>query len=199
MEFPQPIKKKAREASAFMCCLCHLEVATKIHHMEPKKGDGFENAAPLCAKCDELYAHTSKFKPIIIQARAWWFKHVEIIYPTKDEKLEMLKRIDKKTEEIDTKTDILPTMKPMIDDIFTKVNTMYDYFNDNNYSGVSGEIQVISGLVSTVSSGTAIVDVSGLVDSPPLEKKCLYCGSPLPAFPTVDNTCPTCGLPIEEL
>lgn len=200
MEFPQKVKKQVRLDSNFKCCMCHQNPVMHIHHIDPEKGDVYDNAAPLCANCHYIYGNDPSKRPIIIQQRDFWYEHVEKTRKSKEEEMKKLDDIQEKVDKVDTKTDRLPLIEPIITDMYEKVNVLYGYYKDKDYDGVIKSVSVVSEATSTVSSGMAIINTD-LVDSylrKPKRSKpdnCPYCHKSLVGVGIIDNKCPFCNYP----
>jgi len=164
MEFPQPIKKQAREKAGFRCCLCHEVLTFDVHHIDPDKGNDFDNAVALCCNCHRIYGGDPKNRPLIIQARNWWYEHVAITHDYRKEEMNIIRRLEDKMDKVASQTDVLPMMGDFIIDTWDKVNMIYEQAKQKDYEGLANNISSASDTLSTVSSGMAIIS-SGLVDS----------------------------------
>lgn len=75
MPFSESVKFEARTRSNWRCCICHNEFV-EIHHIIPQKENGpdtIENAAPLCARCHDIYGdNPTKRKQLREMRDAWW-------------------------------------------------------------------------------------------------------------------------------
>ncbi|WP_425615751.1 HNH endonuclease [Anatilimnocola sp. NA78] len=75
MPFSEKIKLEAKRRSGFRCCVCH-HCFVEVHHITPQAENGsnrLENAAPLCARCHDLYGGNPEKRTQIRQMRdLWW-------------------------------------------------------------------------------------------------------------------------------
>src|SRR4029079_14167181 len=79
MAFSEGVKLIAKQRSAFRCCICH-EPIVEVHHILPEAEGGpeaLENAAPLCARCHDLYGGNPEKGKTIRQMRDQWWKLME--------------------------------------------------------------------------------------------------------------------------
>lgn len=75
MPFSERVKHLAKLRSAFRCCACHAPFV-EIHHLTPEAEGGsseLSNAAPLCARCHDLYGGNPEKRKTLRQMRdSWW-------------------------------------------------------------------------------------------------------------------------------
>jgi len=75
MPFPEHIKIKAKQTAHYRCVICH-DPFVQVHHIRPQEDDGpdtLDNAAPLCARCHDLFGgNPEKRKQIREMRDAWW-------------------------------------------------------------------------------------------------------------------------------
>jgi hypothetical protein len=75
MPFPAHVKLEAKRRSAFRCCLCYAPFV-EVHHIVPAAEHGpdtLDNAAPLCARCHDLFGgNPEKRKQIREMRDHWW-------------------------------------------------------------------------------------------------------------------------------
>lgn len=75
MAFSEKIKTEAKRRAAFRCCICHKSFV-EVHHIIPlaeSGSDDLSNAAPLCARCHDLYGGNPEKRKAIRQMRdSWW-------------------------------------------------------------------------------------------------------------------------------
>lgn len=79
MGFSENIKNKVKEKAFSRCVICHSPFV-EVHHIIPLKENGAnteENAAPLCAKCHDLYGGNPEKRRQIRQMRDQWYREVE--------------------------------------------------------------------------------------------------------------------------
>jgi hypothetical protein len=75
MAFTEGQKREAKRRSAYRCCICH-QPFVEVHHILPEAEhgpDSLENAAPVCARCHDLYGgNPEKRKQIREMRDQWW-------------------------------------------------------------------------------------------------------------------------------
>lgn len=79
MGFSEKIKLKVRNRAFFRCCICH-KAFVEVHHIIPKSEGGedtFENAAPLCASCHDLFGANPNKRKRIRQMRDYWYEQMD--------------------------------------------------------------------------------------------------------------------------
>lgn len=201
MEFPPKIKEKARRAAAFKCCLCHEKPCFHTHHLDPKKGNDFENAVPLCVECHDLYGNDSYKRKFVQQARDFWYEYVEKTYPARSKELELNQKIFEKLDELESKSiskeDMIKEIIPKITDVMSKsVHDLLVFVEKEDYNRV---IQAMSSLLSsaTYTSGQLYV-ISSIHDNANAHKpkelnKLIPAGSVWFKF-----NCPKCGNAITD-
>jgi hypothetical protein len=78
MPFTENLKLEVKRRSAFRCCMCEQFLGSvQVHHIEPQSdggSDNFENAAPLCASCHDIFGNNRDKRKFIIQKRDWWYE-----------------------------------------------------------------------------------------------------------------------------
>lgn len=82
MAFTEKLKLEVKRAGHFCCCICHSSWV-EIHHLVPQCEDGpdtFDNAAPLCPSCHEMYGGNPSKKKFITEARDLWYEICEKRY-----------------------------------------------------------------------------------------------------------------------
>ena len=206
MEFPQHIKKQVREASAFKCCFCHESTAVKIHHIDPSKGDTFDSAAPLCARCHDLYGNDPNKRAMIRQARDFWYNHIKNTYGSSLGGVELLKKIGNKIDKMDSKMDILAELEPLITKIDSTLSDLKIYAKEEDLTKVRGALSTISGATSTATTATDIISADTKPDNPIpyaidaegnsffLKFYCPYCNTLVnDNIATDGGFCPNCG------
>lgn len=75
MAFSEQTKLTAKRRSAFRCCICE-QPFVEVHHITPSSesgGDTLDNAAPLCARCHDLYGGNPEKRCQIRQMRDHWW------------------------------------------------------------------------------------------------------------------------------
>ncbi len=85
MDFSEQTKQLVKEKAAFRCCRCQ-NIGIQVHHLIPQECGGaseFNNAAPLCPSCHDYFGGNQEKRKEITQMRNWWYKQVEIRYPSK--------------------------------------------------------------------------------------------------------------------
>lgn len=158
--------EKVRKAAEFKCCVCRSRPCFHTHHLDPEGGNDFDNAAPLCVTCHDLYGKDPLKQKFIRQARNDLYKCVEETRSTRKKEIELNKEILEKVEELKSKTI---TKKEFFDDVVPKiVNTIYDigneakkYAKNKDYEGLvqslcslGSSATYISGQIHSVSEGT---------------------------------------------
>lgn len=76
MSFSENTKLKAKRRSAFRCCLCH-NLFVEVHHIIPQEEGGpdtLDNAAPLCARCHDIYGDNLKKRKQLREMRDYWWE-----------------------------------------------------------------------------------------------------------------------------
>lgn len=184
MEFPEPIKKNAKEASAFKCCLCHEKPCFKVHHIDPAKGDVLENAAPLCADCHDTYGHDPSKRKHIKWARDWWWDYVKKRYSP-----ERINHIRTEYTKISTE---LHDQKGIMTQLQSSVGSIHEKLNNVEKSISQGDYHQAQGILYNI--GTAATFASTAVHG----FSCRNCGTQIGLL--VSNQpitkCPNCGAPI---
>jgi len=75
MPFSEQTKLEAKRRAHFSCVICH-QAFVEIHHIVPQAeggSDDLENAAPLCARCHDLFgANPDKRKQLREMKDLWW-------------------------------------------------------------------------------------------------------------------------------
>jgi len=79
--FTEKIKVLVWNRAAGRCCICHKPFI-EVHHIMPEHGEGdrdnsFENAAPLCAGCHDLYGDNPSKRKQIKRFRDMWYGEIE--------------------------------------------------------------------------------------------------------------------------
>ena len=83
MPFPESVKLEIKKRSLFKCCICH-EPDVEIHHIIPDSEGGpnsMDNAAPLCARCHDIWGGNPQKRKFIRESRDHWYKVCEKRYP----------------------------------------------------------------------------------------------------------------------
>ena len=76
MGFSEKVKLAVRKRAFFRCCICH-EPFIEVHHIIPEvegNDNSIENAAPLCARCHDLYGSNPDKRKRIKQMRDNWYE-----------------------------------------------------------------------------------------------------------------------------
>lgn len=76
MAFSESLKSEVKKKAYFSCCLCK-SVGIEVHHIVPSEEGGedtFENAAPLCPTCHEIYGANPAKRKFIREARDFWYE-----------------------------------------------------------------------------------------------------------------------------
>lgn len=76
MSFSENTKLEAKRRSAFRCCVCH-HLFVEIHHIIPQEEGGpdtLDNAAPLCARCHDIYGDNPKKQKQLREMRDYWWE-----------------------------------------------------------------------------------------------------------------------------
>ena len=79
MAFSEKIKERVKRKAFFRCVICQEEFV-EVHHIVPQEEGGAdteENAAPLCARCHDLYGGNPNKRKQIRQMRDYWYETVE--------------------------------------------------------------------------------------------------------------------------
>lgn len=79
MAFTEKLKKEVRNLADGKCVICHKPFV-EIHHIIPQSeggSDTIENAAPLCARCHDIYGDNPKKRKQIIEFRNRWYQVIE--------------------------------------------------------------------------------------------------------------------------
>jgi hypothetical protein len=75
MPFSENIKLEAKRRSHFACAVCH-QPFVEVHHIIPQEdggSDDLDNAAPLCARCHDLFGgNPDKRKQLREMRDLWW-------------------------------------------------------------------------------------------------------------------------------
>lgn len=80
MAFTERTRLEAMQQSAFRCCVCHAAFV-EVHHIVPQAAGGddtLKNAAPLCARCHDLYGGNPDKRKQIRQMRDSWWQEIEV-------------------------------------------------------------------------------------------------------------------------
>ena len=94
MSFSENVKIEAKKKAFFRCVVCH-DTFVEVHHIIPQSEGGedtLDNAAPLCAKCHDLYGGNPYKRKQLKLIRDDWYEKVEMMTssPIKDfEKIEV--------------------------------------------------------------------------------------------------------------
>lgn len=79
MGFSEQIKERVKKKAFFRCVICQKPFV-EVHHIVPQEEGGEdieENAAPLCARCHDLYGANPEKRKQIRQMRNHWYESVE--------------------------------------------------------------------------------------------------------------------------
>lgn len=79
MPFSEKIKKEVMKKAFFRCVICH-DVFVEVHHIIPQNEGGddtIDNAAPLCAKCHDLFGGNPDKRKQIKMIRDDWYEKVD--------------------------------------------------------------------------------------------------------------------------
>lgn len=79
MPFSEKIKQTAKQKSNFRCVVCK-EPFVEVHHIKPENEGGenvLDNAAPLCARCHDLFGGNPEKRKQIREMRDHYYKQVE--------------------------------------------------------------------------------------------------------------------------
>ena len=78
MAFSEAIKLEVKNKADFTCCWCReRRNKVEVHHIVPQADDGpdtFDNAAPLCGSCHDLYGNNPDLRKEIRSRRDHWYQ-----------------------------------------------------------------------------------------------------------------------------
>lgn len=113
MPFSEKLKEEVKRQAHFKCCLCRQEWATHVHHIIPEKGGGpdtEENAAPLCARCHNLYGGNPEMRNFIRQDRDFWYGLCDKSSPPNPQ---LIREIHDRVGQAATKEDLSDAIKQL--------------------------------------------------------------------------------------
>lgn len=79
MAFSEKLKEGVKKKAFFRCVICQ-QPFVEVHHIRPQSEGGddtIENAAPLCARCHDLYGGNPEKRKQIRQMRDNWYEVVD--------------------------------------------------------------------------------------------------------------------------
>lgn len=142
-DFPDSVKRKARELAFFKCCYCHDRQGHEVHHLTPKEESGqgtLDNAILLCVQCHSDYGHRADKRQQLRQARDHWYEIAAKRYGSPA--LEQIALL----EDLATKNDIAA--------LRVQMTGMFDTLMDRWQRGSTGTEEVLSVGSSMVNSLT---------------------------------------------
>jgi hypothetical protein len=78
MDFPESVKREARQKAHYACVWCQrTEFFVEVHHIVPQEEGGpatVDNAAPLCAQCHTHIGPNREMRRQLRERRDWWWK-----------------------------------------------------------------------------------------------------------------------------
>ena len=104
--FSEKVKLTVRKRAFFRCCICH-EPFIEVHHIIPEaegNDNSIENAAPLCARCHDLFGGNPDKRKRIKQMRDNWYEVMDNLRSnlTTNENFEEYLSIKEKPENFNT-------------------------------------------------------------------------------------------------
>jgi len=77
MDFPENVKKEARQRAQYACVWCfRQEFFLEVHHIVTQEAGGpstIENAAPLCPQCHKHIGPNPDLRRQLQERRDWWW------------------------------------------------------------------------------------------------------------------------------
>lgn len=77
MDFPESVKKEARQRAHYACVWCQrTEYFLEVHHVVPQEEEGpatIDNAAPLCPQCHTHIGPNPDLRRQLRERRDWWW------------------------------------------------------------------------------------------------------------------------------
>jgi hypothetical protein len=81
MDFPESVKKQAREKARYACVWCQRrEYFLEVHHIVPQDEGGpstLDNAAPVCPQCHTHIGPNRDLRKQLRERRDWWWHECE--------------------------------------------------------------------------------------------------------------------------
>lgn len=106
MPFDEKLKFKIKAKAHQACCICK-SVGIEVHHIISQANGGkddFDNAAPLCPSCHEIYGENPTKRKFIKESRDIWYEICSKRFS--DSSNILLTNIDSKLDSIHSKLDL---------------------------------------------------------------------------------------------
>jgi hypothetical protein len=164
-DFPDSVKRKARELAFFKCCYCHDRQGHEVHHLTPKEEGGqgtLDNAILLCVQCHSDYGHRPDKRQQLRQARDHWYEIVAKRYGP--EGVAQIANLD----ELATKED-LAGLESRVTGLFDQLMTGWK----RGSTSTSEVVNIGSSMVSSIVAGKHDIGHSSMV----FGRSCGNCGS----------------------
>jgi hypothetical protein len=184
-DFPESVKRKARELAFFKCCYCHDRQGHEVHHVVPKEEGGqgmLDNAILLCVQCHSDYGHRPDKRQQLRQARDHWYEIAAKRYGSPA--LEQIALL----EDLATKNDIT-ALRQQMTGMFDTLMNRWQRGSTSTEEVLSVGSSMVNSLVVTQPDSDHLSGLSSIFG----ERRCAQCGT---KASTIAAFCWRCGQPL---